>query len=479
MEVSHLVSVFRRSPTLKSGIWYLFSDFAYKGLAFLTIPVFTRLLTLDEYGIVSVYTSLVGITVVVTGLEINVAVGRASLDFKHEYSAFLSSVLSFSLLPFFLTFIAVCFLSESIGTLVTMDSKLLMLAVITGYATFVFKFYTHHLLFKQKYIMKSLLQISKAILEVVLAIVLVTIIRGSKHYGRIYSTLAVSILFMVISFIVILLNSKKIYFPKAWFYSLRIGVPLIPHALSAVLLSQFDRIAIQTLVSSEQAGLYSFAYNIGMIPLVLLGATNSAWMPWFYRQLSNEKTERIKKAASIYSVAFLTITIAIMMLGPELAIIMAPNAYSSASRIIPVISLSYLFQFLYSLYVNFAIYRKKTFAISIGTLMAGIVNIILNILTIPKFGYEVAAWTTVISYFLLFIFHWVNVRFLLGYKVIPVRDMLVIAAIGTAIAFQQYAVSLTFSPYSLEERFLRILVSSVAMMFIIVYGLKSKLSEKF
>jgi len=472
MKLSSIILAIKRSHTLKSGIWYLLSDFAYKGMAFLTIPVFTRLLTVDEYGIVSVYTSLVGITVVATGLEMNVAVGRAPLDFKHEYSAFLSSVLIFSMLPFFLTFIAVYLLSESIGTLVSMDSKLLMLAVITGYATFVFKFYTHHLLFRQEYIMKSLLQIFKAILEVVLAIVLVTIIRGSKHYGRIYSTLVVSVLFMVISFIVILLNSNRICFPKAWFYSLKIGVPLIPHALSAVLLSQFDRIAIQTLVSSEQAGLYSFAYNIGMIPLVVLGATNSAWMPWFYRQLSSERTERIRRAASIYSVAFLTITIAIMMVGPELAIIMAPNAYSSASRIIPVISLSYLLQFLYSLYVNFAIYRKKTIAISIGTLMAGIVNIILNILTIPKFGYEVAAWTTVISYFLLFIFHWLNVRFILGYKTIPVRNMLVIAAIGTLIAFQQYFVSLIFLPYSLQERFLRILVSSFAMMFIIVYGLK-------
>ncbi len=477
MKYKHLLGdilvFFKRSTTAKSGIWYLISDFLLKGMAIITVPIFTRLLSVEDYGIVSVYTSFVAVMAIVSGLDLNAGLGRATIDFEEDYPKYLSSVLSLSVVLFLGGFLVISVFSSTISGWVGLPSDLIALASIVGYGSFVFHFYNSHLLFQQKYKQKSLLHMIKAISEVVLAIIMILLINKAKYYGKVYSSFIISLVFMVICFIIIFRKSSKIFFPKAWLYAIKIGIPLVPHSLSGIILAQFDRMAIQALVGATETGLYSFAYNIGMIPLVFLGATNSAWVPWFYRQLQTNRQNKIQKAVKIYSLSFLVITLGIMILGPELAVIMAPSNYLAGVKLIPVVVLSYFFQFLYTVYVNFAFYMKKTLAISIGTIMAGGLNIILNLTMIPVFGYEIAAWTTVISYFCLFIFHWFNVSALLKEKTIGLGGMMVLAIIASVIAFQQYITAWFLTPFSISERLLRFGISSITCLVLIAYILKT------
>ncbi|HPJ82081.1 MAG TPA: oligosaccharide flippase family protein [Saccharofermentans sp.] len=464
---------FKKSTTAKSGVWYLVSDMLLKGMAFITVPIFTRLLSVEEFGIVAVYSSFVGIMAILTGLDLHAGIGRAAIDFEEDYPKYLSSVLSLSLVFFLIGLLLMSAFSNSLSTFVDLTPDLLLIATVAGYGSFVFNFYNSHLLFQRKYKQKSLLHIVRAISEVVLAIIMILLIREAKYYGRVYSSLTMSIAFMAICFIKIFRKSNKIFFLGAWRYAIKIGIPLVPHNLSGIILAQFDRMAIQALVGATETGLYSFAYNVGMIPLVFLGATNAAWRPWFYRQLQINRKDKIKKAVKMYSLTFLVITLGIMILGPELALMMAPGDYLSGVKLVPVVVLSYFFQFLYTIYVNFAFYMKKSLAISIGTIMAGGLNIALNLLMIPVFGYEIAAWTTVISYFCLFIFHWFNVSILLKEKTIGLRAMMGLAVIASVIALQQYITSVFFPPFSIIERLLRFGISGLACLVLIAYILNT------
>jgi len=476
MDVSRIAAKFlaiKGSTVLKSGIWYLVSDFLLKGMALITIPIFTRLLSVEDYGIISVYTSLVAVMTISSGLDLHAGIGRAAIDFEDNYPKYLSSVLSLSVGFFLGGFLVISAFSNTISVWVGLSPDLIVLASIAGYGSFVFGYYNYDLLFQQKYKQKSLLHIIKAISEVVLAIIMILLISKAKYYGRVYSSFIISIVFLTICFIMIFRKSKKVFFPKAWWYAIKIGIPLVPHSLSGIILAQFDRMAIQALVGATETGLYSFAYNVGMIPLVFLGATNSAWVPWFYKQLKAGRNDKIRKTVKIYSLSFLVITLGIMILGPELAVIMAPSKYLSGVKLVPVVVLGYFFQFLYTVYVNFAFYMKKTLAISIGTMMAGGLNIILNLTMIPVFGYEIAAWTTVISYFCLFIFHWFNVSVLLKEKTIGLGGMMVLAIIASVIAFQQYVTSGFFAPFSISERLLRFGISGITCLVLTAYVLKT------
>ena len=51
---------------LKAGIWYTVSNFVFRGMAFITTPVFTRLLTKGEYGDFSNFASWMSILVIIT-----------------------------------------------------------------------------------------------------------------------------------------------------------------------------------------------------------------------------------------------------------------------------------------------------------------------------------------------------------------------------------------------------------------------------
>ena len=174
-------------------------------------------------------------------------------------------------------------------------------------------------------------------------------------------------------------------------------MPLIPHALSGIILSHFDRIIINQISGTIETGLYSFAYNIGMIMNIIVLAMNKSWVPIFYNNLRKEEYNKIYNLAYNYSKYIFFAAIVLTAFSQEVVIIMADKSYYSSLSLIPIIILGYVFVFLYTLYANYSFYRKKTLLISIATLLAGGVNIGLNYLLIPRFGYIAAAFTTLIS----------------------------------------------------------------------------------
>ncbi|ACR79978.1 oligosaccharide flippase family protein [Kosmotoga olearia] len=462
-----------RSTTLKSGIWYLISEFLLRGISFITIPIFTRLLSVEEYGIISVYASVVGIMKILTGANLQAGNGTALIDFKERYLQYRSSVLFLSLFSFASMFLFIFFLIGWLAKISQLSIDLLLLSLMAGYVGFVLYFWDNDLRFRQKYKQRAILNITNAGIQAGLSIVLIILFSRRKYLGRVYGSLIPSFIIAVVIFIFVLSAGRKMVWPKAWKYALKIGIPLIPSSLSGIILAQFDRIAIQSIIGSKEAGLYSFAYNIGMILLILLVAANSAWVPWFFRQKAAGNSERIKKASYLFTMLFLISTIGIMAIGPELALFLAPSNFLASVRIIPVIILSYFFQFLYTLYVNYALFKKKTLIISIGSLLAGGINITLNIWLIPGYGYEIAAWTTVFSYFCLFLFHWFSSSILLREKTLALNIMLLFALIPSAISLEQYVMTNIFEPFSIPERLWRFGPSSICILILLYFSIET------
>ena len=71
----------------------------------------------------------------------------------------------------------------------------------------------------------------------------------------------------------------------------------------------------------------------------------------------------------------------------------------------------------YTNYVNLELFRKKTPLIAASSISAAFVNYGLNYIAIPRFGYISAAYTTLLSYIFLMLFHYVATRYVLKEKV--------------------------------------------------------------
>lgn len=149
-----------------------------------------------------------------------------------------------------------------------------------------------------------------------------------------------------------------------------ISLPTVPHGLSQLLLNQFDRIMIKSIIGSTEAGLYSFAYNVGMIFQVITNSMDTAWAPWFFEKMKAKEYPAIRRAASAY-VVFVSIgAMALALISPEVILIAGGSKYSDSRYVTMPIVLSMYYAFLYTLPSSVEYYYKKTKLIALGTMLA-------------------------------------------------------------------------------------------------------------
>lgn len=75
----------------KASTCYLIGNVFNKGIAFLTVPIFTRILSTSDYGIVTTYNSWIGIVTMLLGFALHMAIRSSFIDYRakvDEYSSF-------------------------------------------------------------------------------------------------------------------------------------------------------------------------------------------------------------------------------------------------------------------------------------------------------------------------------------------------------------------------------------------------------
>jgi O-antigen/teichoic acid export membrane protein len=395
------------SRLIKSGIFFTIGMFFIQGINFFTVPIFTRLLTPDDFGTVNIFTNNVSIFTVIISLGLVAAVSNAKYDFKEDFEKFLSSILFLASISFLIWLVIAMVLKQFIAIKLEMNSSLLMLMMLQSFFAFVIDFASTKYTIQYKYNKFLFISITSTIINIILSIILIKGLAENRYYGRIYGAAYVTIIYGAILYIIFMIKGKKLINIKYWKYALTISLPMILHSLSSIILTTFGTLMIAKIIDNSAAGIYSFAYKIGMILNVVWAATNKAWVPWFYEKMSEGKQKDITETSKYYIALFSLITFVLIFISPEIGKVMGGKEYQQGVGLVPVIMIGYYFVFLYSLPANLEFYTKKTQYIAVGTIMAGVANIILNLIFIPRFGFIAAGWTTVISYLLLFVYHYI------------------------------------------------------------------------
>lgn len=386
----------------QAGVLYFIATLFNKGIAFLTIPIFSRILTTADFGIVTTYSSWVDILTVVFSLALYLSIRTAFIDFEGKELSYLNTVICFTLI-----------FGLIIGSVVIGVSKftvkvdmIIILAIFQGVASAILNDYMSYLMMKFSYIKRTLLMVLPNFISVVLALVIIMNNFIAKPYmGRIWPMAIVYIVFGIIICMDIYIKEKPRIITEQIKYGLKFSLPLVLHGIALNILSQSDRTMITWLVGADQTGIYSLAYSFGMIVTVITTALEGIWVPWFFAKLKTRDIEEINKQAVNYIKLMTYAMIALIMIGPEIYKIIADKSYWDGIRIIPPIVLANYMIFAYTLYVNVEHYYKKTAGVTVNTLIAALCNIILNIIFIPQFGYVAAAYTTLASYSIALLLH--------------------------------------------------------------------------
>ena len=100
------------------------------------------------------------------------------------------------------------------------------------------------------------------------------------------------------------------------------------------------------------------------------------------------------------------VNILLIIFAPEVVRIFAPEEYYEAIWIIPPVAMSVYVSFMYAFFAVFEFYYEKTKYISFATLVGAVINIVLNYLLIPVFGYYAAGYTTLFCYIIYVVMHY-------------------------------------------------------------------------
>ena len=118
------------SKPLKAGIWYSASNIMLRSVSIITAPIFTRLLTTEDYGKISNFTSWQNILAIFMGVFLNYSIGRAKIDFKDDFEGYLSSIQGLSCFIGVLILIIIIPFVNSLAEFMEVDKILLITMVV-------------------------------------------------------------------------------------------------------------------------------------------------------------------------------------------------------------------------------------------------------------------------------------------------------------------------------------------------------------
>lgn len=399
-----------QSITKKATIWYTLCNIIQKGISFIVIPIFVRLLTVAEYGNYVTFLAWKDIIIIFATLNLYCGVfTKALVDFSDDRDRYTSSMQALSTIITILLFVIYYPFHTFWGNILDIKHRTMLLMFIYYITNPALSFWLVRQRVEYKYIQMIIITILTSIATPICSIILFYI-TDWKEDAIIWGFLTAQILFGGYFYILNFYRGKKFYDKRYWFFALKYNIPLVPHYLSLIVLGQVDRIMIKDMSSSAKAGIYTLAYQVSQAMAVLTTAINSSFVPWFYERLKDKEYSIIKPVTDKLCMLVWISVFFIMLISPEIIGILGTESYREAMYIMPVTSVGVYCTFCYGFFSNIEFYYNATKLVMWASLSVGIVKILLNYITIPIFGYLSAGYTDLICYILFTLSHYIFMK---------------------------------------------------------------------
>ena len=388
----------KMNPAAKTSFAYTICNILQKSISFLTLPLFTRLLTTEQYGQYGIYTTWSAIFTILITLNLSFGTfDRAMIKFEDKRDKYVSSI-HIIVLALSILFLAIYLpLSGFINQFLSLPTPLVLLMV--GEIVTLFAFQTWCSKEKFDYHWKPLVIVTLAMsIAAPLLAFLLVINTDEKGYARIMGyaiiNIAVGLFFLVYNIV----KGKTLFSKEIWKYALTFNIPLLPYYFSQIIFNQSDRIMIEKLVGMDEAGIYTVAYSFALILSFVLTAINSGYVPWLYRGIKSKNFLANRSVSLGIAFIFSVMIAGVIWIAPEAMFILAPESYAEAVYVIPPVALS-LILLLYSQFaINIQFYYEQKWLLVIASIASAGLNIGLNFWLIPIYGYLAAGYTTLASY---------------------------------------------------------------------------------
>lgn len=415
-----ILSKYKNLPTqVKATIWFVACQAVQSGCKFLSMPFLVRLLTSEQYGIYSVFLSWLQIITLFATLNLHCGVyNNAMYKFPDNRSGYTSASQSLSAVCTFVCLAIYLLFQNAWDSLFGIEPIYTVMIFIQLLFTESFMLWSGRQRYEYKYVSLLIYTALLAVLYMIFPVVAAAIFPQEQRLTAVIVSgvivqVGIGLGFMIYNYI----RGKTFYQREYWSYSLKFNIPLIPHYLSGIVLGQADRVMIKKYIGASEAGIYSFTYNISLVINIITTSINNAIIPYTYEKLKNRDYKNLKKISVFLVLMIGGMCLAFSAIAPELLKLFATEEYYDAVYLVPVISLSSYFTFLYSLFGNVEFFFEANKFITMASITGAVVNVILNYVLMPIFGYYAAGYTTLFCYILFSLGHYIFMRIVCKKKI--------------------------------------------------------------
>lgn len=380
---------------LKGASVYLISNILNSAIPFLLLPILTRYLSTEEYGKIAMFQIFLAGVSTLIGCNTISAISRKYFDdrkYDNELKEYNNSCLFILLVSSLFIFFLISFFIDQLSIFLSIPPDWIYIATVISTVNYIISLRLIQWQVRGNAKKFGILQLSNSSTNITLSLFFIIILNQGAQ-GRIDAQLVSAIIFFLLSIILLIKNNliSTIPKPKSSLIkdALSYSVPLLPHTVGVFFISFIDRFIINKEIGLSEAGIYMVGVQLSSTIAIIFNSLYQAYIPWLFEKLKkndiNEK-EKIVKYTYLFFIFLLFSSFFIFIISPIIVKLIVGIEYYSITNIIGWLFLGQIFGGMYLIMSGYIYYSKKTSRLALITILSGIINIILLLIFVPKYG---------------------------------------------------------------------------------------------
>lgn len=392
-----------RKSFIKLGMIYAVGQILSKALSFVLLPIYTRQLGSNGYGQLALADTVLDFVSAFIICGINSGYNRFYREYdKDQKNILKSTVINFALIIAFFSMIFAIIFGKSVSNIIFKFNNSYEVIILVILRSITVQFVALLMCdYTLNYRATFSVLVNIIILILNIGFSLLFIIYKKQGIIGVYKSYIYSNAIILVYLLAISLRSYKPVIDKEMLKKmLKFSGGYIPASIASTILTLSDRYFLANYKNYSDTGIYSIGYKFGMLiePLFVL-PFKYIFAPYkFQVWRDRDAQEKLNNMFIKYHFIGCFFILLISFYCKSIIIIFTSKEYLLAYKLVPIIALSYFLYEMNSFYSLGIEIKNKTYLESYILIFGGIVNIILNILLIPRYSMYGATISTIISY---------------------------------------------------------------------------------
>lgn len=370
------------------------------------IPVYTRVFSPEQYGIIDLIATITSFLSIlfIAGLDSGIARYYIDADSEQDKRVTASTGMLYVLAVSFVIIIALLPFSGQLSKLIFGSDEywqFLLAGLVAIPFTLLNAMFLNLLRFRLQPVVAALLSVGLLLAQTALTIILVVFLHKGI-IGVYLAAIVANFLFCILGFWLTRSSYSAVFSSQRLRQLLHFGLPYLPLSFSFYIMTYANRYFLRYYAGLDEVGLYGVAYRLASVIGILTVGFQLAWGPFVMSTYKDEDAKiTFARAFDYASIVICLAVLFISLFSRELLRFFTTETYINAYKVVPLIATSIV---TYTLGAYFAVgigLTKKTIHLAWTSAVMALINIVLNVILIPRFGMVGAALSTTISFLLL------------------------------------------------------------------------------